>query len=288
MKSIPVNNLPKGDNELKVIPLGEFTPYDFQKPHRHSYFEFFIFEKGGGSHFIDFTEFPINDCSVHIVFPQQIHLVKRTAASTGKILLCSKHFMNLLGSFFFPQLAQNNYNAPCLEFEKEEFSLLMTTINYLQEELKSSGMLSYSLSQNYTSIFLSHCIRHKTAALVEERHNPNYSIYDWENYKRFSDLLEMHFLEKANVRDYAGELAISAKVLNNCLKKVIGKTAVELIQERTLIEAKRLLLNSQDSIKEIAFKLNFKDSSYFTRFFTKNESQTPKEFKQFWEEKYLS
>ncbi|MES2479854.1 MAG: helix-turn-helix transcriptional regulator [Bacteroidota bacterium] len=288
MNQIPLNNLPKGDNELKVIPLGHFTPYDYFKPHRHSYFEFFVFEKGGGSHFIDFVEYPILDCSVHIVFPQQIHLVKRNERASGSIIICSKHFMNLLGKFFYPQLEQNTHNAPCLSFETEIFSILKKIISDLETESKQSSVLSYNLTQNYTSIFLSHCIRKSAAIIQEELQTPNYSQHDWEVYTKFDGLVEQYFMEKATVAFYAQKMAMTAKVLNNCIRKVIGKTAVELLQEKTLIEAKRLLLHSDESIKEIAYKLNFKDSSYFTRFFTKYENQTPKEFKQYWEQKYHS
>ncbi|GAA4458224.1 helix-turn-helix transcriptional regulator [Rurimicrobium arvi] len=288
MKQIPVNNLPKGDEELKVLPLGHFTPYDFQRPHRHSYFEFFLFEKGGGSHFIDFAEHPIRDYSVHVVFPQQIHLVKRREQSTGSIVLCSRNYMNLIGTFFFPQLLRNNYHAPCLQFDKKDFAGMMDIIVQLYEELQQHSVLSYNLAQNYTSIFLTRCIRHTADQLQDEGGMQGYSQHDWEVYKKFSELLEGCFMEKPNVAYYAKELAMTPKVLNNCLDRVVGKTAIELLQERTWVEAKRLLLHTGDAVKEIAYKLNFKDSSYFTRFFTRQEGQTPKEFRSYWEEKYHS
>jgi AraC family transcriptional activator of pobA len=288
MKDIPVNMLPKGDSELKVIPLGHVTPYDFQKPHRHSYFEFFVFEKGGGKHFIDFAEHPIRDHSVHIVFPQQVHMVSREPGSTGAIIICSRNVMNLLGKFFFPQLLQNNYTAPCLSFSKKDFEPLMQTIMNLKEELQSNTILSYNLAQNYTSIFLTHCIRHRAAVLQEETPNFNYSHHDWEVYKSFVDLLEQNFMDKAQVSFYAASLAATPKVLNNSIRRVSGKTAVELLQERSLLEAQRLLLNSKESIKEIAYKLGFQNSSYFTRFFVKLAGLTPGAFRLCWEQRYRS
>lgn len=288
MKQIPVNNLPKGDHELKVLPLGHFTPYDFQRPHRHTYFEFFLFEQGGGTHFIDFVEHPIRDYSVHIVFPQQIHLVKRTEKSKGSIILCSTHFMNLLGNFFYPHLLQHNYNAPCLQFDKGLFAVIMDTVVHLYEELNRKTTLSYHLSQNYTSIFLSHCIRHSAEAMEDTLQHPAYNLHDGALYRKFSELVEANFMEKQQVSYYAALLAVSPKVLNSSLARVTGKTAVQLLQDRTLMEAKRLLLNTDDSIKEICYRLNFKDSSYFTRFFCRMEGQTPSAFKSYWEEKYRS
>ncbi|HTN18065.1 MAG TPA: helix-turn-helix transcriptional regulator [Chitinophagaceae bacterium] len=288
MNDIPVNSLPKGDHELKVIPLGHLTPYDFRKPHRHAYFEFFLFEKGGGNHFIDFVEYTIPDHSVHIVFPQQVHQVNREPGSTGFIILCSRNVMNILGKFFFPQLLQNNYTAPSLTFGKEDFARLKQTVLSLQEELRSDTILSYNMAQSYTSIFLTHCIRHRAAVLQDELPGLSYNRHDWEVYKGFVDLLEQNFMDKAQVSFYAASLASTPKVLNNSIRKVSGKTAVELLQERSLLEAQRLLLNGEESIKEIAYKLGFQNNSYFTRFFVKHTGHTPSAFKQLWEEKYNS
>lgn len=289
MKKIPVNALPANAHELKVMPLGDFTPYDFARPHRHEYFEFFIFDSGGGSHFIDFIEYPIQDQSVHIVFPQQIHLVKRTAQAKGHVMICSRHFMNLLGKIYYTQLLNHNYTAPTLGFDSAAFTELRhTSLKLEQELLHQDSLLSSQLAQNYLSIFLSECIRRTAAGKNDEVAHSSYSQHDWAMYKRFSELMDEHFLDKQSVAFYAATLAVSPKVLNNCIKKVVNKTCVELIQERSLLEAKRLLLYTDESIKEIAFALNFKDSSYFTRFFTLKENKTPKAFKAYWEEKYHS
>ena len=287
-QQIPVNNLPKGEHEFKVIPLGHFTPYDFQRPHRHSYFELFIFEKGGGSHFIDFVEHEIKDLSVHIVFPQQIHLVKRTETAKGFVVICSKDFVNLLGKYFIAQMTENFYHHPGLQFEPKDFSAILNIVAILQEESKSDSILSSGLIQNYTAIFLTHCLRNTQHILPAATTQANYNLHEWETFKKFSALLDTHFLDKATVSYYAEQLAMTTKVLNNCVKKVSGKTCVELLQEKTLTEAKRLMLYTDESIKEIAYKLNFKDSSYFTRFFTRQEGRTPKDFKAYWEQKYHS
>lgn len=286
MPSTPLTTIPEAGHELRVLPLGDFTPYDFQKPHRHEYFEFFIFNTGGGTHFIDFVAHPIKSMSVHIVFPRQIHLVKRKAEATGYVLICSRHFMNLLDKIFYSQLLNHNYQAPCISLDKNTFDEIAGLVPRLESELKTGGALAQQLSRSYISIFLSQCIRHTPQQ--EEALPSGYTIHDWEIYKRFTALLDEHFLDKQQVSFYAGSLSLTAKVLNNCIRRVVDKTCADLIQERSLLEAKRLLLYTDESIKEIAFRLNFKDSSYFTRFFSRMEHKTPKEFKQYWEEKYHS
>lgn len=272
------------DAELKVLPLGDVTPYDFQKPHRHEYFEFFIFDTGGGSHFIDFIEYPIKAQSVHIVFPRQVHLVKRAAAASGRVLICSRHFMNLLDSVFYSQLFSRNYQAPCLSLDTQTYAEIAYLLPRLEAELTTGGSLAHQLCRNYLSIFFSQCIRHAPPPGTTQQ--GHYTVRDWDIYMRFTELLDEHFADKQQVGFYAAALSVSPKVLNNAIRQAVGKTCAELVQERTLLEAKRLLLYTEESIKEIAFRLNFKDSSYFTRFFARMEDKTPKEFKQYWEEKY--
>jgi AraC-like DNA-binding protein len=134
------------------------------------------------------------------------------------------------------------------------------------------------------ALFLGHCIREfgQSPAANAQSHNPHHL----EVYRQFSILLETHFDARHSVSFYAGELNITSKVLNNCMRAITGRTTIELIQDRTLTEAKRLLLFTGESSKEIAWTLAFKDCSYFTRFFKKLEGRTPGEFKAYWEEKY--
>ena len=283
MSNIPVNTISKEDYQVRIVPLGDEMNYDFRRPHRHEYFEFFVFTKGGGSHFIDFTEHVIKPFSVHIVFPSQIHLLKRSGAR-GQIIICKKEFINTMDRLIYSQVFQNNYTAPVINFDEQKFDTVSSIVSALGSELTEQGPLSIELSRNYLSIFLSHCIRNfRSIENTDDRKG-----HDIEVFRKFTLLLEQYFLEKQNVNFYAHEMAMTPKALNNSLKKVAGQTCIELVQERTLTEAKRLLLYTDQSSKEIAFALNFKDNSYFTRFFTKLQGQTPLAFKNYWEEKYHS
>ena len=61
---------------------------------------------------------------------------------------------------------------------------------------------------------------------------------------------------------------------------LVGKTAGDLIRDRVLLEAKRLLTNADMTVTEIAYDLNFQDNSYFNRFFKKETGMTPDEFRK--------
>jgi AraC family transcriptional regulator, transcriptional activator of pobA len=287
MSEIPMNSLAPSEQELKVLPLGDFTPYDFYKPHRHDYFELFFFAKGGGKHFIDFIEYKINDRSVHIVFPQQIHLVNRVAQANGFVMIVSRAYLNLLGKMYYPKLLPF-YHHPCLNLQEKNFEDIIRSLHKLSSELSTQNELAATLAQNYASIILTELIRAQALFETDYQAQRPYTQHEWTIYKTFVQLLEEHYLNKRTVQFYAESLNLSEKVLNNCIRKVCNKTCASLIQERTLIEAKRLLIFTGDSVKEIAYALNFQDSSYFTRFFARMEHKTPKEFKSDWEEKYHS
>ena len=75
---IPIHNSDKTKRkEVLVNRLSTLNDYDFSEPHRHDYFEFFYFEKGGGNHVIDFKEFEIQENSIQIVAPGQVHQINR-------------------------------------------------------------------------------------------------------------------------------------------------------------------------------------------------------------------
>jgi AraC-like DNA-binding protein len=105
-------------------------------------------------------------------------------------------------------------------------------------------------------------------------------------FKNFKNLLEKHFKSDMTVQDYAAALNITQHHLNRVAKAVTGKTATEVIRERSLLEAKRLLTFSDYSVAEIAAELGYFDNSYFTKMFRKDVGSTPTEYKSEMSEKY--
>jgi AraC family transcriptional activator of pobA len=93
--------------------------------------------------------------------------------------------------------------------------------------------------------------------------------------QKFTDLVEANFLQERTVKFYADQLAVHPNYLNSIIKKNMGITAKESIQNRLLIETKYLLHSTNLSIKEISSQVGFTDPNYFTSFFTKSENLSP-------------
>jgi AraC-like DNA-binding protein len=94
----------------------------------------------------------------------------------------------------------------------------------------------------------------------------------------FKTILEKNYKKVKNPRDYAGLLNLSTSYLNECVKVTTGKPVSIHIQQRIILEAKRLLYHSRKSVKEIADELGYDDFSYFTRLFSKAVGMSPTAF----------
>src|ERR1043165_2430378 len=94
---IPIHDFSRDSDDsvaFRFISLGASSHYDFSQPHRHNYYEIFFFEEGGGTHFIDFTEYPITDHAIHFVSPGQVHKLMRSGNAHGSIVLFSRDFFH--------------------------------------------------------------------------------------------------------------------------------------------------------------------------------------------------
>jgi AraC-like DNA-binding protein len=87
-------------------------------------------------------------------------------------------------------------------------------------------------------------------------------------------------LHKKLPKEYAEMLYITPNHLNALVNATIGKSAGTLIRDRILLEAKRMLVNSDQNVNEIAYQLQFEDNAYFSRFFKKYTDTSPEKFRQ--------
>lgn len=247
--------------------------YDFSVAHRHNYFELFFFTKGGGTHLVDFNEYEVNDHSVHIVCPGQVHLLKRTAASFGAVV----HFTNylfegtkqtLLNSPFL-----NNAAFPAVDLTASEYSEMAILLEQLKSESAKDTGKHTEIMKGYVEILVM-----KYLQIMETRH-PDVPGLGSGVFNTFRMEAENTFRQNLPASHYAEKLNMTEKQLNKLCINTTGNSVSDYLKQRILLEAKRLLYNSDLSIKEIAFELGFEDPSYFNRFFRKNTELTPGDFR---------
>ena len=269
----------------RVAKLNFSDGYGLDDAHRHNCYQVFLFVKGGGEHMIDFNYYPIEDNSLHFVAAGQVHALNSIKGIEGYVVLFTKEaiILNTADKFIFNDFPVFNKSAsPVVYPAKEMYDELETMIKIMQAEYAKPSPFKENILGSYISILLL-----KSKSIITETNE--YKIKDaasQELLKKFNNLLEEKFIKLHKVNEYADLLNVTPNHLSEAIKKVSGKTAGELIQERLVLEAKRMLLHSGITAKELAYDLNFNDPSYFSRFFKTNTGMSPEDFRKKIREKY--
>jgi AraC-like DNA-binding protein len=231
------------------------TGLDMVQPlHRHDFYYLLALTSATGTHTIDFVPYPVNNNSLFLLRPGQVHEIALSADSTGYLLQCSPSFDP--SPLLRTAARQNHYqcNPPLFENILEEFT---TQKNNYEDVIRS-----------YLHILFITLLREQTTSLVND------------DLQTLLDLIELHYTQYKQVSDYATLLHRSPYQLNSLTKQSLGKTCSDLINAHILLEAKRRLLATSDQINEIAWQLGYEDNSYFIRFFKKHTGHTPAVFRQ--------
>jgi AraC-like DNA-binding protein len=281
---IPSYDLYRGDNlslpfKLLLLDRTEGT-YNASEPHRHNYYEVFYFVQGGGTHDIDFRSYPIRDHSMHFVTPGQVHHVKRNPESHGYIILFTVEFytLGLQNRDVLTEIPFLNHGAssPVLHPTPDEHQGLLATVLNMGEEFEASRPHKEDLLRSYLSILLVQSRRlFEKMNLIPEEGRPEHELIN-----RLRVLIERNFTTSHAPSTYAEMLCVSQNHLNSTVRKMLGRTIGDLVHERIVLEAKRLLAHTELSVKEISFQLNYDDPSYFTRFFRRHAEISPNEFRE--------
>jgi AraC-like DNA-binding protein len=259
---------------IVVNHLGQLNEYDFTEPHRHDYFEFFFFKKGGGVHYIDFIEFDIHDNSVHIVAPGQVHQMKRELDSEGYVVLFELSALTppaAVENFLFEHICMDAGELnPAFRLNSELKDLLNSRIEQIYEYAQRGTDLDKLRLINELQLFCITCMEH-AGDLGESVSS------DYLNFRR---ALKDNFRELKKVKEYAELLNITERTLNDIAKVHSGKSASEVIYNQVIMEAKRLL-RTGISVKETAYALNFDDPGHFSKFFKNKTGSSPSDFQDY-------
>ncbi|MNY31850.1 HTH-type transcriptional activator Btr [compost metagenome] len=156
------------------------------------------------------------------------------------------------------------------------FTEIKTIFNKIEVEKDGGSPFSESVLKSYLQLVLALCSKEKSLQLV---HTDVYQNELTVSLK-FQELLESAFLFERSVQFYADELALGIDSFSKKVKKELGKSPSQLIQDRVVLEAKKMLHLTYLSVKEIAAKLQFEDEFYFSRYFKKNVGISPSGFRE--------
>lgn len=242
--------------------------------HRHDFYVLGLCLEGGSTHMLDFEQVTIKAGEILMIIPGQVHQAM-DIDGYGR----NGYLIAFTADFLLPmQVTLPNYVTGPVTLSTDDLQQVTLIFKQLQKEYIERSPQYVAMLQHYLALLIT--LFHRHAAPYTQSGPPLLT--------RYRELLATHFIEWTKPAQYANAMHVSADHLNEVVKQHTGQTLSSHITERRILEAKRLLLHARESIKEIAWHLQFNEVSYFNRFFKQHTGYTPAVFRENARGKYLS
>lgn len=249
---------------------------DMLLPHRKDYYVLVFVQRGGCRHWVDMTPYVLKDNTYYFTVPGQVMVKEAPQPMWGTSLAFTAEFLALQqhASLAKLPLLQNLQNGHELVLTAADVAFVEDTLGKLHAEYTSPGEWQQPMLTAHLTVLLTYLSRLYTQQFPSTAPSADRLLL-----RHYQVKIEECFREQHEVSAYAAMLNISAGYLSEVVKAQSGKPAIAHIQERVVLEARRLLFHTHQSVKEIAFELGFADASYFSRFFKRETGLTPAEFR---------
>lgn len=272
------------DFKQEDILIKRFAPYlsiheNLREAHKHSFYHVMLFTEGAGTHTIDFKTFPVKPYQMYFMVPGQVHSWQFEGKVDGYVLNFSVSFLQslLLRPDYLEQFPffNGSVDAAVIDLPENLRTRMKDLFEILVDENETDARLSVDMVQTtMLQLFI------LAGRLSLDKTDTNPSSYNYVLLRNFKKLIEDNYTRTRLPKDYAMMMFITPNHLNSLCNSSLGMSSGELIRNRVILEAKRLLINPGLTITEIAYRLNFEDNSYFSKFYKKQTGMTPEEFRK--------
>jgi len=286
MKTIPIYDIGTLSKQQEHdLQASRFAPYinshhkDLHSAHKHDFYHLVFFTNGAGMQTIDFQNFPVKPFQIYFMIPGQVHSWDFEGGVDGYII-------NFSAAFFQSFLLKANYledlpffagvvQDAVIDIPAELRDKIISLFEEIIHETEANSPLGADLVK---AIMLQLFIQvARLGTTIQQSIAPS---YNYTLLRSFQKLIEKNYTQIKLPKGYAELLYITPNHLNALCNDLLGIPAGEVIRNRVVLEAKRLLINQDMTVQEIANHLNFADNSYFTKFFKKLVGATPEEFRK--------
>ncbi len=263
---------------LKTLLFSRGCGIDHSQPHRLHFNVAILITSGRDDHMVDFAPLELKPRDLLLLRAGQVHAFGKARSVEGEILTFTSEFVGMLSHI--PLLADTVESifktASRVTLADDSACMIHRWYDDFSGELSRRGrplaepriLLAFALLMN------------RLAGLDEFAPSLIGNLTPRPKLTRdFEALLSRHFLVQREAAWYAGQLHVSTRTLDRQLVKALNQTCKELVRARLLLEAKRLLVDPDLQIKDVAYALHFDEVANFSRFFHQNAGLTPSEFK---------
>ncbi|MFL9832579.1 AraC family transcriptional regulator [Chryseobacterium terrae] len=267
-------------NEFVIMPFDEFMQktQSYSDSHfKNKFYAVFLFKDGEGSVTLDNQELNIKPLKFFFINYNQVYHFKNFQSNTGDVLMFTKSFYNYVytGNKMIKSDTALNNIAPYLLLSDESTADLSQTFKELQQEYLKNKLLRKEIICLLLKVFVLKYIRNSNK---KNRIDPSLN-HKKEIVEEFGHLVNQHYKDLKTTSKYAEKLNLSANYLNALIKENMDISAGQMIKNRVILEAQRLLLHTTLSVIEISYELGFNDNSHFGKYFKSATKYSPKEYR---------
>ena len=265
-------------NEFLIMPYSTFREKLNSNSHyKNKFFAVLLFKDASGYLMIDDQEYELKSQKFFFINYNQVYHFKDHESNEGDVILFTKSFYNHVytGNKMIKSDTALHNVSPFISLKSENFKDLNQTFKELSNEYKSHQLSRKEILCLLLKVFMLKYIRNSAKKdLLNRSVDHKKKLVD-----DFNDLVNLHYKELKTTSKYAEKLNLTANYLNALVKETIDITAGQVIKNRVILEAERLLLHTTLSITEISYELGFNDNSHFGKYFKSVKGNSPNSFR---------
>lgn len=263
------------------IFLKRIEPQNVIQPIRYAhcddYFLFGFIEEGSCRIGLDFEEYVIHAGEMFCVRPGQVHRLIDELAVRGSVLFVDAACVDAGDMRTLTEFAFQPHPIPLEPLSRRELGALFAMIGRRVGAPQTSDAETVKRQVRHLAVAAVGLIADAVRQTLRSRSATGRQV---DLALAFRELLDRERLLGGGPARYAAELHVSPGYLSEAVRAVAGASVGRYIHEEQMLRARRLLIHTSMTVREIAFELGFADAAYFTRLFTKVTGISPSSFRR--------